>query len=158
MKRISNVFGTTLLVKVFPTVFVGAILLFVAVAFRNVDFWAVLFFSVFLFIFLYSNPLRYLHLKEVFLDYEAQKISISMGKAKWKDYQFKELEDISSGNLDTILKLSFENGDTVSFLAGSLWGKQTKVEKIKKELEKIIKEYSKKNTGSTSSAVQSYSL
>lgn len=139
MKRISNVFGTTLLVKVFPTVFVGATLLFVAVAIKKVHFWAVVLFSIPLLIFVFNNPIRYLNLKEVFLDYEMQKISVSMGKAKWKEFMFDELEDIISGNLDGILELHFKNGDTVSFLAGSLWGKQAEVEKIKNELGEIIK-------------------
>jgi hypothetical protein len=132
------------LVKVFPTVFVGATVFFVAVAIQNVHFWAAFLFSIPLLVFVFSNPARYLNLKEVFLDYEMQKISISMGKAKWKEYRFEELDDVISGNLDGILKLFFKNGDNVSFLAGRLWGKQSEVEKVKNELMEIIKKYSSK--------------
>ena len=144
MKRISNVFGTTLLVKVFPTVFVGATLFFVGVAISNVHFWAALLFSVPLLIFVFSNPVRYLNLKEVFLDYEMNKVSISMGKTKWKDYSFEQLDDVISGKLDGILEIHFKNGDVVSFLAGRLWGKQAEVEKVKNELLEVIKKYSRK--------------
>lgn len=144
MKRISNVFGTTLLVKVFPTVFVGATLFFVGVAIYNIHFWAALIFAVPLIIFLFSNPGRYLKLKEVFLDYDAQAISVSMGRAKWREYQFDQLVEVISGKMDGILELCFVNGERVSFLAGRLWGKEAEVEKVKTELNDIIKKYSKK--------------
>lgn len=144
MKRISNVFGTTLLVKVFPTVFVGATIFFVAVAISNVDFWAALFFSVPLLVFILSNPVRYLNLKEVFLDYEAQKVAISMGKTRWKEFRFEDLDAVISGKMDGILQLHFKNGDVISFLAGRLWGKETEVEKVKTELTAIIEKYSRK--------------
>ncbi|MBI2730078.1 MAG: hypothetical protein HYX40_04895 [Sphingobacteriales bacterium] len=144
MKRISNVFGTTLLVKVFPTIFVGSTLLFVGVAVKQVHFWPAIIFLIPLLIFVFSNPARYLNLKEVFLDYEAQSISISMGKARWKEYKFEELEDVISGKMDGILQLYFRNGDAISFLAGKLWGKQAEVEKVKNELNEIIKKCSRK--------------
>jgi hypothetical protein len=144
VKRISNVFGTTLIVKVFPTVFVGATLFFVGVAIQKVDFWAAMFFSIPLLVFLVSNPARYLSLKEVFLDYETEKIAISIGKARWKEYKFEELEEVISGNMDAILCLYFKNGESVRFLAGRLWGKEEEVEKVKQELNTLIKKYNKK--------------
>ncbi|MBI1780000.1 MAG: hypothetical protein HYR66_01305 [Sphingobacteriales bacterium] len=144
MKRISNVFGTTLLVKVFPTVFVGATLVFVGVAIYNVHFLAALILSLPLIVFLFSSPGRYLKLKEVFLDYETQTIAVSMGRANWKEYKFEQLEEVIFGKMDTILELYFVNGERVSFLAGRLWGKAAEIEKIKTELNDIIKKYSKK--------------
>lgn len=130
--------------KVFPTVFVGATLLFVTVAIYNVHFWAALIFSIPLIVFLFSNPGRYLKLKEVFLDYDAKTICISMGNARWKEYKFEQLGEVISGKMDGILELYFANGERVSFLAGPLWGKETDVEKVKNELGDIIKKYSKK--------------
>lgn len=146
MKRISNVFGTTLIVKVFPTVFVGSTLLFVAVAIKQVHFWPALLFSVPLLIFVISGPGRYLNLKEVFLDYETETIAISMGKTKWKEYPFSELDDVLSGKMDGILQLYFKNGDMVSFLAGKLWGKQAEIDTVKTELMEILKKYSSQTT------------
>lgn len=130
--------------KVFPTVFVGATLIFVGVAIYNVHFWAALIFAVPLIVFLFSNPGRYLKLKEVFLDYDAQNIAVSMGKGKWEEYKFDQLEDVLSVKMDGILEMYFKNGKKVSFLAGRLWGKETEVEKVKTELNDIIKKYSKK--------------
>ncbi|HET9057969.1 MAG TPA: hypothetical protein VFN30_14070 [Chitinophagaceae bacterium] len=138
MRRISNVFGTTLLVKVFPIVFVGASILFVAVAIKNRHGVAVLFFFIPLLIFVFSNPSRYLNLKEVFLDYESGKIAVSMGNMKWKEYVFDELIDVTSGSFDGILKLHFKNGDIISFLATSLWGKEKELQNVKKELTQIL--------------------
>lgn len=130
--------------KVFPTVFVGATLVFVGVAIYNVDFWAALIFSAPLIVFLFNNPGRYLKLKEVFLDYDAQTISVSMGHAKWKEYKFDQLQEVLSGKMDGILELYFVNGDKISFLAGRLWGKEKEVEKVKTELNDIKEKYSRK--------------
>jgi hypothetical protein len=143
VKRISNVFGTTLLVKVFPTVFVGATIFFIGVAVKNGHGLAVLLFSIPLLIFVFSNPSRYLSLKEVFIDYESGKISVSMGNMKWKDFTFNELMDVTSGTMDGILRLHFKNGDIISFLAGRLWGNAKEVEKVKNELQLIMDKYKK---------------
>lgn len=120
--------------------------MFVAVAIKQVQFWPALLFSIPLLIFVISGPGRYLNLKEVFLDYEAKTIAISMGKTKWKEYHFSELDDVLSGKMDGILQLYFKNGDMVSFLAGKLWGKQAEIDTVKTELMEILKEYSSQPT------------
>lgn len=144
MKRISNVFGTTLIVKVFPTIFIVATLLFIAVTFKQGHYFFTLLCALPLIIFLLSNPVRYLGLKEVFLDYETGKIFVSMGKLKWKDFLFDELVELTYGGMDNIIKMHFKNGDAVSFLAGGIWGRQNEVVSVKNELQNIINTHAKK--------------
>ena len=63
---------------------------------------------------------------------------------KWKEFYFHDLVSLSYGGLDSIIKMHFTNGDTISFLAGSLWGKEKEVTAVKNELQLIIDKYSGK--------------
>ena len=61
---------------------------------------------------------------------------------KLKEFHFHDLVSLSYGGFDSIVRMHFTNGDTISFLAGSLWGKEKEVTTVKNELQSIIDKYS----------------